>query len=346
MRRTIISVLMLLILYNVLYTGYAWQWVGKLKEGDHIIVRDYDAEVFIKRNGTDFYAIIKQQNNTLVYPIYDTTVSIDNTTADIRLLNNSILINVTSPQPLNFVINPIEEIKENSSCSTVEECRQLIAKLKKEKAELEKQLQQLQQQLELHIKEKEQLIAQIDILRQEIKEKDEKIKELEAIIEELEKRKISWKGIKTTIEDWYLAFIAPYAFPLVLFGFGYGVSKWRRKAIKEKKLAIEMATKKILEEMKSRKMQEEMLSVKIDRYVEDKALLHVIKTIVPQITKTDDVTKYDILRIDTEEICKRAKDRYGFKQDKIEYLRFKIEELKQRIKEEIGEAKEKEGGES
>jgi cell division protein FtsB len=241
----------------------------------------------------------------------------------------------------NITIPGIANITGNYTCSSVEECQALIEqlqkeleKVKQEKAELEKQIQYLQQQLNITQTEKKQLEEQIKILQQALEERNKKIRELEQIIAELEKEKWSWETAKEKAEEQYLLW-TPYLFPVVL---GSLLVYYRRykKTKKYAEVMIDQKARELKEELLSEYLKKDILRAKIESIVDDPNLLVILRTIIPQLTGSQEITKGDILAVDIEKVAELARKRFLLKENRVEYLKKKLAELKEEIKEEVG----------
>jgi len=283
-----------------------------------------------------------------------------NSTASNTTVQNQTVSNQTAPAPApsnQTLSNQTNQTNATLECSTLEECQALIQileqQLEQERAEkakllekiqdLEQQIQYLQQQQNLTQLEKQQyeqqikeLQKQIEILQEALQEKNQRIAELEEELARLQKKTLTWEGIKNTTEEWYLGWVAPWGMPIVTLGLLYAVRRWRPKAIKAKQYAIEEATNKVLEEMQAKKILSDMMEARIDPLVEDPALLEIIKSIVPQLTGSQEVTRKDILDLNIDEFLKLAADRYLLKEDRLEYLKDQMLKLKERVRESLG----------
>nr|ACV03441.1 hypothetical membrane protein [Thermococcus sp. AMT11] len=283
-----------------------------------------------------------------------------NSTASNTTSQNQTVSNQTAPAPApsnQTLSNQTNQTNATLECSTLEECQALIqileqqleqeraekAKLLEKIQELEQQIQYLQQQQNLTQLEKQQyeqqikeLQKQIEILQEALQEKNQRIAELEEELARLQKKTLTWEGIKNTTEEWYLGWVAPWGMPIVTLGLLYAVRRWRPRAIKAKQYAIEEATNKVLEEMQAKKILSDMMEARIDPLVEDPALLEIIKSIVPQLTGSQEVTRKDILDLDVDEFLKLAADRYLLKEDRLEYLKDQLEKLKERVRDSLG----------
>jgi len=253
---------------------------------------------------------------------------------------NTTPANITPSNITPVNLTPVM-IPENLTCNSVEECQQLInnltaqlKQLKAERDELAKQLQYLQQQLNMTQTENEQLKKQIKILEQALEERNKRIRELEEEIAELQKQQWSWKTFREKSEEQYLLW-TPYIFPIVL---GSLVVYYRRyKRIKKyADVQIDMKAKELKEELLSEYLKKDLLRAKIETIVDDPNLLVILRTIIPQLTGSTEITKGDILNIDIDQVSELARKRFLLKENRVEYLKKKLVELKERIKEEAG----------
>lgn len=365
MRKRIISILFILIYIGILGRALAYSQTLKLNVGDEIYIDDL--HIFIDKNKIDnrtaaivyyknsSFLIWEGQNRTIgnytieVVPFNNYTYLIISAPFNftIRFLGEENQTNTTTPAPANITQNVTQNITINQTltanytCSSVEECQALIEqlqkeleKVKQEKAELEKQIQYLQQQLNITQTEKKQLEEQIKILSKALEEKNKKIRELEQIIEELEKEKWSWETAREKAEEQYLLW-TPYIFPVVLGGLLVYYRRYK-KTKKYAEVMIDQKARELKEELMAEALKKDLLKAKIESIIDDPNLLVVLRTILPQITGSPEITKGDILAIDIDKVAELAKKRFLLRENRIEYLKKKLAELKEEIKEEFG----------
>lgn len=278
--------------------------------------------------GPDTYTVLLQSE--LAEPANLTNITVANQTNQTKA---NLTVNLT-PVNLTLVIIP-----ENITCESVEECQQIInnltaqlKQLKKERDELVKQLQYLQQQLNMTMTENEQLRKQIEILQKALEERNRQIKELEEEIERLKAEQWSWETAKEKAEEQYILWV-PYLFPLVLGGLVVSYRKYK-KMKKYMEVQIDLKAKELKEELLSEYLKKDLLKAKIETIVDDPNLLVILKTIIPQITGSPEITKGDILELDIEKVAELARKRFLLKENRVEYLKKKLAELKEKIKEE------------
>ncbi|GEM_PF-3033605 len=253
--------------------------------------------------------------------------------------SNQTLTNQTKVPKLK--LTPVT-IPENLTCNSVEECQAIIEnltkqleQLKQERDELAKQIQYLQQQLNITQTEKKQLEEQIKILQKALEERNKKIRELEEEIERLKAEQWSWETARQKMEDQYILW-TPYIFPLVLGGLVVYYRKYKRTR-KYMDVKIDQKARELKEELMAEALKKDLLKAKIDSIVDDPNLLVILRTIIPQITGSSEITKGDILAVDIDKVAELAKKRFLLKENRVEYLKKKLLELKERIKEEAGE---------
>lgn len=278
--------------------------------------------------GPDIYTILLQselvKNGTELKNLTNVTI-VNQTKANLT-------VNLTS-------VNLTPVIIPDITCESVEEYQQIInnltaqlEQLKKERDELVKQLQYLQQQLNMTMTENEQLRKQIEILQKALDEKNKRIKELEEEIERLKAEQWSWETAKEKAEEQYILWV-PYLFPLVLGGLVVSYRKYK-KMKKYMEVQIDMKAKELKEELLSEYLKKDLLKAKIESIVDDPNLLVILRTIIPQITGSPEITKGDILELDIEKVAELARKRFLLKENRVEYLKKKLAELKEKIKEE------------
>ncbi|MFA4640903.1 coiled-coil domain-containing protein [Pyrococcus kukulkanii] len=253
----------------------------------------------------------------------------------------NVTTNITAPGNITTNITQIV-IPENITCNSIEECNRIIAnlteqlkKLKEERDELLKQLKYLQRQQNMTQTENEQLKKQIEILKKALEEKNRRIRELEQLIEELEKERWSWETFKEKSEEQYLLW-TPYIFPAVLAGLVVYYRRYKRIK-KYMDVQIDYKAKELKEELLSEYLKKDLLKAKIETIVDDPNLLIILRTIIPQITGSQEITKGDILNIDVDQVAELAKKKFLLKENRVEYLKKKLLELKEKIKEEMGD---------
>ena len=372
MRKRIISILFILIYIGILGYVTAMSQTYKLNIGDEIYIDNMHITIDKNKLDNRTAAIVEYQNKTYlvwenenmtignytiqVFPFNNYTYLIisapfnfttkENQTITNQTVSNQTISNQTNATIANTTIPGTANITGNYTCSSVEECQALIDQLKKElekerqeKAALEQELQQriqyLQQQLNITQTEKEELQKQIKILQKALDEKNKRIRELERTIEELEKQQWSWETAREKAEEQYLLW-TPYLFPIVL---GSLLLYYRRykKTKKYAEVMIDQKAKELKEELLSEYLKKDILRAKIESIVDDPNLLVILRTIIPQITGSPEITKGDILAIDIDKVAELAKKRFLLKENRVEYLKKKLLELKERIKEEAGE---------
>ncbi|WP_143597837.1 hypothetical protein [Thermococcus thioreducens] len=255
--------------------------------------------------------------------------------------------NQTNTTPANLTVNltPINltpvVVPQNLTCDSVQECQQIIdnltaqlEQLKEERDELAKQLQYLQQQLNMTMTENEQLRKQIEILQQALEERNKRIRELEEEIERLKAEQWSWETAREKAEEQYILW-TPYLFPIVLASLTIYYRRYKRIK-KYADVQIDLKAKELKEELLSEYLKKDLLRAKIETIVDDPNLLVILRTIIPQITGSTEITKGDILQLDIDQVAKLARKRFLLKENRVEYLKKKLLELKERIKEEAG----------
>ena len=248
--------------------------------------------------------------------------------------------NITVPANLTLNLTKVV-IPQNITCNSTEECQQLIQnltkqlkKLKAERDELAKQLKYLQQQLNMTMTENKQLRKQIKILEEALQEKNRKIAELEEQIQELQAQQWSWQTFREKSEEQYLLW-TPYFFPAVLAGLVVYYRRYKRTK-KYAAVIIDEKAKKLKEELLSEYLKKDLLKAKIETIVDDPNLLVILRTIIPQITGSQEITKGDILDLDIDQVAELARKKFLLKENRVEYLKKKLIELKEKIKEEAG----------
>jgi|Deesub1362B_J571_1020462.scaffolds.fasta_scaffold00137_54 cell division protein FtsB len=313
-------------------------------EGQNRTIGNYSIQVFPFKDYV--YLIVSAPSNFTVRFPGEENQTLTNQTSSNQTIANQTNATITTPGNMtlnltNITIPGIANITGNYTCSSVEECQALIEqlqkeleKVKQEKAELEKQIQYLQQQLNITQTEKKQLEEQIKILQQALEERNKKIRELEQIIAELEKEKWSWETAKEKAEEQYLLW-TPYLFPVVL---GSLLVYYRRykKTKKYAEVMIDQKARELKEELLSEYLKKDILRAKIESIVDDPNLLVILRTIIPQLTGSQEITKGDILAVDIEKVAELARKRFLLKENRVEYLKKKLAELKEEIKEEVG----------
>ncbi len=288
-------------------------------------------------SGPDKYRVLLQselvRNETEAENL--TTANVTNST-----LSNS-TSNVTAPANLTPAnLTPVV-IPQNVTCNSTEECQQIIAnltqqlkKLKAERDELAKQLKYLQQQLNMTMTENKQLKKQIKILEEALQEKNQKIAELEEQIQELQAQQWSWQTFREKSEEQYILW-TPYMFPVVLAGLVVYYRRYKRTK-KYAAVMIDEKAKKLKEELLSEYLKKDLLKAKIETIVDDPNLLVILRTIIPQLTGSQEITKGDILDLDIDQAAELARKKFLLKENRVEYLKKKLLELKEKIKEEAG----------
>ncbi|MBO8175744.1 MAG: hypothetical protein H0Z18_10850 [Thermococcus sp.] len=337
----------------------------------------YNITIDVNKRDNMTYAIIKDAEDTLIslsmiewnsVEIDDSNITIVSTEKDLKKLTAKIIIsapynltvklqselaretvtnqtntteinNQTVPVPVN--LTPVV-IPENLTCSSVEECQAIIDNLtkqleqpKQERDALVKQIQYLQLQLNITQTEKKQLEEQIKILQRALEERNKKIRELEEEIERLKAEQWSWETARQKMEDQYILW-TPYIFPLVLGSLVVYYRKYKRTR-KYMDVKIDLKAKELKEELLSEYLKKDILRAKIETIVDDPNLLVILRTIIPQITGSTEITKGDILNIDIDKVAELARKRFLLKENRVEYLKKKLLELKERIKEEAEE---------
>ncbi|WP_297479079.1 hypothetical protein [Thermococcus sp.] len=290
--------------------------------------------------GPDTYHVLLQselaKNETGPKNLTAVNVTIPVNSSNSTLSNASVPANLT---PVN--LTPVV-IPQNITCNSTEECQQIIAnlteqlkKLKAERDELAKQLQYLQQQLNLTQTENKQLKKQIKILEEALQEKNRRITELEEQIRELQAQQWSWKTFREKSEEQYLLW-TPYFFPVVLGSLVIYYRRYKRTK-KYMDVKIDLKAKELKEELLSEYLKKDLLKAKIETMVDDPNLLVILRTIIPQITGSPEITKGDILDLDVDQVAELARKKFLLKENRVEYLKKKLLELKEKIKEEAGE---------
>jgi len=376
MRKRIISIIFILIYIGILGQALAYSQTLKLNVGDEIYIDDLhifiDKNKLDNRTAAiieyqdDVYLIWEGQNRTIgnytvqVFPFKDYVYlmvsapfnfttrfpgeenqTLINQTASNQTLSNQTIANQTISNQTGES-NATITVPTNVTCSSVEECQKIIDQLKKElekekqeKAALEQQIQYLQQQLNITQTEKEELQKQILILQQSLEEKNKRIRELERRIEELERQKWSWETAREKAEEQYLLW-TPYIFPVVLGGLLVYYRRYK-KTKKYAEVMIDQKAKELKEELLSEYLKKDILRAKIEGIVDDPNLLVILRTIIPQLTGSTEITKGDILAVDIDKVAELARKRFLLKENRVEYLKKKLLELKEKIKEEAGE---------
>lgn len=365
MRRRIISALLIIIYIGILGHVLAYSQTLKLTTGDELYVDDL--YISIDKNVLDnrTAAIVEYQNKT--YLVWENeNMTIGNYTIQVFPFNNYTYLVISAPfnftirfnqtssnqttsnqtttTPANVTANQTNStiiVPANYTCSSVEECQEIIDQLKQElektkqeKAELEQQIQYLEQQLNMTQTENEELRKQIQILQSSLEEKNKRIKELERTIKELEKEKWSWETAREKAEEQYILW-SPYLFPVVL---GSLLVYYRRYKHMKKyaEVKIDEKAKELKEELLSEYLKRDLLNAKIETIIDDQNLLVILRTIIPQLTGSQEITKGDILELDIEQVAELARKRFLLKENRVEYLKKKLLELKEKIKEEAG----------
>lgn len=314
-------------------------------EGQNRTIGNYSIQVFPFKDYV--YLLVSAPSNFTVRFPREENQTLTNQTSSNQTTNATI----TTPGNMTLNLTNITipaNITGNYTCSSVEECQKIINELKKElekerqeKAALEQQIKELEQQLHyleqqqnITLTEKKQLEEQIKILSKALEEKNKKIRELEQIIEELEKEKWSWETAKEKAEEQYLLW-TPYLFPVVL---GSLLVYYRRykKTKKYAEVMIDQKARELKEELMAEALKKDLLKAKIESIIDDPNLLVVLRTILPQITGSPEITKGDILAVDIDKVAELAKKRFLLRENRIEYLKKKLAELKEEIKEEFG----------
>ncbi|WP_297090873.1 hypothetical protein [Thermococcus sp.] len=287
--------------------------------------------------GPDAYAVLLQgelANET--EPENLTNITVANQTNQTNTTPTNLTpVNLT---PIN--LTPVI-IPENVTCESVEECQQIIdnltaqlEQLKQERDELAKQLQYLQQQLNMTQTENEQLRKQIEILQKALEERNQRIRELEEEIERLKAEQWSWETAKEKAEEQYMLW-TPWIFPLVLGGLVVSYRKYK-KMKKYAEVMIDQKARELKEELLSEYLKKDLLRAKIETIVDDPNLLVILRTIIPQLTGSQEITKGDILELDVDQVAELARKKFLLKENRVEYLKKKLIELKEKIKEEAG----------
>ncbi|WP_157255065.1 hypothetical protein [Palaeococcus ferrophilus] len=273
---------------------------------------------------------------TIRYPVEENQTSTNTTVANQTSSNQTVIPNTTTPAP-----GPAN-LTANYTCSSVEECQRIIDQLeaelekeKQEKAALERQIQYLKQQLNLTELEKQQYEQQIKILEQALEEKNKRIRELERQIEELQAQQWSWETFREKSEEQYLLW-TPYLFPAVLGSLVVYYRRYKRTK-KYAEVMIDQKARELKEELLSEYLKKDILRAKIETIVDDPNLLVILRTIIPQLTGSSEITKGDILNIDIDQVAELARKKFLLKENRVEYLKKKLAELKEQIKEEVGE---------
>ena len=232
-------------------------------------------------------------------------------------------------------------IPQNITCNSTEGCQQIIAnltaqlkKLKAERDTLLKQIEYLKKQLNMTTTENKQLREQIKILEKSLQEKNDEITRLQEQIAELQKQQWSWKTFKEKSEEQYILW-TPWIFPLVLAGLVVSYRKYKHMR-KYMDVQIDMKAKELKEELLSEYLKKDLLKAKIETIVDDPNLLVILRTIIPQITGSQEITKGDILELDIDQAAELARKKFLLKENRVEYLKKKLLELKEKIREEAG----------
>lgn len=376
MRKLTFSLIFILYIIGTLGYVAAYSQAIKLHVGDEVYIDDI--HIFIDKSRVDnrTAAVIEYQNSTFLifegqnktignYTIevipfkdyvylmvsapFNFTVRFpeeENLTAtNVTVANQT---NTTAPAPANLTNSTAPEpanITANYTCSSVEECQAIIAKLenelekeKQERAELEKQIEYLRQQAtfcNMTQVENEQLKKQLRILEQALEEKNQRIRELERQIEELQAQQWSWETFREKSEEQYLLW-TPYLFPVVLGSLVVYYRRYKRTK-KYAEVMIDQKARELKEELLSEYLKKDILRAKIETIVDDPNLLVILRTIIPQITGSTEITKGDILNIDIDQVAELARKKFLLKENRVEYLKKKLAELKEAIKEEVGE---------
>ena len=288
--------------------------------------------------GPDAYRVLLQselvKNETEQENLTNTTVT-----------NQTNQTNTTAPANLTVNLTPANltpvTIPQNITCNSTEECQQIIAnlteqlkKLKAERDELLKEIKYLQRQLNLTQTENQQLKKQIKILEEALQEKNRRIAELEEQIRELQAQQWSWKTFREKSEEQYLLW-TPYFFPVILGSLVVYYRRYKRTK-KYMDVKIDLKAKELKEELLAEYLKKDLLKAKIETIVDDPNLLVILRTIIPQITGSQEITKGDILELDVDQVAELARKKFLLKENRVEYLKKKLLELKEKIKEEAG----------
>jgi len=290
--------------------------------------------VYVLITGPDAYRVLLQSQ----LPKNETKEK-NQTVSNVTAPANGTLSNQTANlTPVN--VTPVV-IPQNITCNSTEECQQIIAnltkqlkKLKAERDALLKQIQYLKQQLNMTMTENKQLREQIKILEKALQEKNEEIARLQEQIAELQKQQWSWKTFREKSEEQYLLW-TPYAFPIVLASLVVYYRRYKRTK-KYMDVKIDMKAKELKEELLSEYLKKDLLKAKIETIVDDPNLLVILRTIIPQITGSQEITKGDILELDIDQVAELARKKFLLKENRVEYLKKKLLELKEKIREEAG----------
>jgi len=296
--------------------------------------------VYVLITGPDIYRILLQSQLAK-----NETKEKNQTASNVTTPANSTLSNATAPANLTSNLTPVNVtpivIPENLTCNSTEECQQIIAnltkqlkKLKAERDALLKQIEYLKQQLNMTMTENKQLREQIKILEKALKEKNEEIARLQEQIAELQKQRWSWKTFREKSEEQYLLW-TPYAFPIVLASLVVYYRRYKRTK-KYMDVKIDMKAKELKEELLSEYLKKDLLKAKIETIVDDPNLLVILRTIIPQLTGSQEITKGDILELDIDQVAELARKKFLLKENRVEYLKKKLLELKEKIREEAG----------
>jgi len=293
--------------------------------------------VYVLITGPDIYRVLLQSELKQKTLTNVTVANQTNVTAPVNstLQSSNQTANLT---PVN--VTPVV-IPQNIACNSTEECQQIIAnltaqlkKLKAERDALLKQIQYLKQQLNMTMTENKQLREQIKILEKALQEKNEEIARLQEQIAELQKQQWSWKTFREKSEEQYLLW-TPYAFPIVLASLVVYYRRYKRTK-KYMDVKIDMKAKELKEELLSEYLKKDLLKAKIETIVDDPNLLVILRTIIPQITGSQEITKGDILELDIDQVAELARKKFLLKENRVEYLKKKLLELKEKIREEAG----------
>ena len=285
----------------------------------------------------DIYRVLLQSelSTNRTEPENLTATSITNKTNQTTTPTNSTLL---ANQTVN--LTPVI-LPQNVTCNSTEECQQVIAnlteqlkKLKAERDALLKQIQYLKQQLNMTMTENKQLREQIKILEKALTEKNEEIARLQEQIAELQKQQWSWKTFREKSEEQYLLW-TPYLFPVVLGSLVVYYRRYKRMR-KYMDVKIDKKARELKEELLSDYLKKDLLRAKIETIIDDPNLLVILRTIIPQITGSTEITKGDILQFDIDQVAELARKRFLLKENRVEYLKKKLAELKEKIKEEAG----------
>jgi len=390
MRKRIFSLLFLYILIGSTVVS-AFTWQKEVRLGEPILIYHnntllYNITLSINKQNNHTYALITNVSSgqLLVEDIDWHTVQLGNTTIvstrkDIQnktawviingpdayrvLLQSELVKNETEPENLtavnvtnqtNSTLQPSNQtanltpanvtpivIPQNITCNSTEECQQIIAnltaqlkRLKAERDELLKQIQYLKQQLNMTMTENKQLREQIKILEKALQEKNQRIAELEEQIAELQKQQWSWKTFREKSEEQYLLW-TPYFFPAVLASLVVYYRRYKRTK-KYAEIMIDQKARELKEELLSEYLKKDLLKAKIETIVDDPNLLVILRTIIPQLTGSQEITKGDILELDIDQVAELARKKFLLKENRVEYLKKKLLELKEKIKEEAG----------